>query len=87
MQIKTAEGVTKEELTAIKAAEKARYEAQGMELGRLCIDIEGDELVVYSAPKTNIRRTRRITGYLSNADNFNDAKKAEMEDRVAHEVR
>lgn len=86
MQITTVEGVTKEELLAIKATEVARYKAQGMELGRLRIDIEGEDLVIYSAPKTNIRRTRRITGYLSNVDNFNDAKRAEMEARVTHEM-
>ena len=87
MQITTVEGVTKEELSAIKAAEEARYKAQDMELGRLCIDIEGDELVVYSSPKTNIKRVRRITGYLSDVDNFNDAKRTELKDRVKHEVR
>lgn len=86
MQITTAEGVTKEELHNIRAYEERKYKKQGMELGRLSIDIEGDELVVYSSPKTNITRVRRITGYLSNANNFNDAKKAEMEDRVAHET-
>ncbi|WP_227767076.1 anaerobic ribonucleoside-triphosphate reductase [Zhaonella formicivorans] len=31
-----------------------------------------------------IRRVRRITGYFSTVDRFNDAKKAELRDRVAH---
>jgi ribonucleoside-triphosphate reductase len=31
-----------------------------------------------------IRRVRRITGYLSTVDRFNDAKKAELADRKAH---
>jgi ribonucleoside-triphosphate reductase len=31
-----------------------------------------------------IRRIRRITGYLSTVDRFNDAKKAELHDRHAH---
>jgi len=32
----------------------------------------------------NISRVRRITGYLSTVDRFNDAKVAELNDRVAH---
>lgn len=31
-----------------------------------------------------IRRVRRITGYLSTVDRFNDAKVAELNDRIAH---
>lgn len=31
-----------------------------------------------------IRRIRRITGYFSTVDRFNDAKKAELQDRVVH---
>ena len=31
-----------------------------------------------------IRRVRRITGYFSTVDRFNDAKKAELGDRKAH---
>lgn len=32
-----------------------------------------------------IVRVRRITGYLSKEQNFNDAKLAELKDRVSHE--
>ncbi|TEB17981.1 Anaerobic ribonucleoside-triphosphate reductase [Pelotomaculum sp. FP] len=32
----------------------------------------------------NIRRVRRITGYLSTTDRFNDSKLAELKDRVTH---
>ena len=31
-----------------------------------------------------IRRIRRITGYFSTVDRFNDAKKAELRDRIVH---
>ncbi|MGE5632767.1 MAG: anaerobic ribonucleoside-triphosphate reductase [Caulobacteraceae bacterium] len=34
----------------------------------------------------DIRRIRRITGYLSTIDRFNDAKQAELADRVKHSV-
>jgi len=43
--------------------------------------IESDECPICSS--TEIRRVRRITGYLSTIDRFNDAKKAELSDRVA----
>ena len=36
----------------------------------------------YFARKIN--RIRRITGYFSKVENFNDAKKAELHDRVVH---
>ncbi|MRS03805.1 anaerobic ribonucleoside-triphosphate reductase, partial [bacterium] len=35
---------------------------------------------------SDIRKIRRITGYLSTVDRFNDAKKAELADRHAHKV-
>ena len=31
-----------------------------------------------------IERTRRITGYLSNLDRWNDSKQAEEKDRIKH---
>lgn len=37
-----------------------------------------------SCQSTDIRRVRRITGYLSTVDRFNDAKKAELRDRKSH---
>ena len=37
-----------------------------------------------SCGSQEIRRVRRITGYLSTVDRFNDAKRAELRDRKAH---
>jgi ribonucleoside-triphosphate reductase (formate) len=45
--------------------------------------IEEDECP--SCGSTQIRRIRRITGYLSTVDRFNDAKQAELRDRVKHQ--
>jgi ribonucleoside-triphosphate reductase len=39
-----------------------------------------------SCGSTQIRRIRRITGYLSTVDRFNDAKQAELRDRVKHQI-
>jgi anaerobic ribonucleoside-triphosphate reductase len=38
-----------------------------------------------SCGSSNIRRIRRITGYLSTVDRFNDAKQAELKLRVKHQ--
>lgn len=35
----------------------------------------------------DIRRIRRITGYLSTIDRFNDAKQAELHDRAIHQMK
>lgn len=46
--------------------------------------IDGEEIEVLSKPRAEIKRLRRITGYLSDLDNFNKAKKSEMLDRYKH---
>ncbi len=52
-------------------------------LTRVELSFEGDEVLI--RPRYNtINRVRRITGYLSTISKFNDAKKAEAHDRVAH---
>ena len=42
------------------------------------------EIEITSTPKSDIRRLRRITGYLSEVSNFNQAKRAEERDRYKH---
>ncbi len=52
-------------------------------LTKVELSLEGDEVLI--RPRYNtISRVRRITGYLSTIPKFNDAKKAEARDRVAH---
>ena len=52
-------------------------------LVELDIIIEGDQVNLKPHYDT-IVRVRRITGYLSNVNNFNAAKKSEQSDRVKH---
>ena len=52
-------------------------------LKELDIDIDGEEVDLRPHYDT-IVRLRRITGYLSNVNNFNAAKKQEQSDRVKH---
>ena len=52
-------------------------------LTKVELSLEGAEVLI--RPRYNtISRVRRITGYLSTIPKFNDAKKAEARDRVAH---
>jgi len=48
------------------------------------IDLDGEDVVIKTKPVPNIKRVRRITGYLSYDDRFNTAKKAELNARLAH---
>lgn len=47
-------------------------------------EIDAESLVVTSGFVPQIRRLRRITGYLSELSNFNEAKKDELAARKAH---
>lgn len=49
---------------------------------------DGEELIEmeYTLPAQKFERIRRITGYLvGTVDRFNDAKRAEVQDRVKHQ--
>lgn len=52
------------------------------------IKVDGDYVDIdYTLEPVNFERIRRITGYLvGTTDRFNDAKKAEVQDRVKHDL-
>lgn len=64
-----------EYINMIKSPEKRLVE--------LDIKIKDDDVLLTPHYDT-IVRVRRITGYLSNVNNFNQAKKHEQSDRVKH---
>lgn len=71
----------------IVAEEVHYWQSKGKEVGevRISKDKENDaKVVIASLPKQKIKRVRRITGYLSAVENFNDAKRAELNDRAVH---
>lgn len=78
------ESVTATEIKTVLEEEKAIWTANGKVLGGVRISVDGEELVVKAAEHSPIKRVRRITGYLSTVDRFNDAKQSELEDRVYH---
>lgn len=76
--------LSNEEVVAIVDAEIQEWAKRSKTLSRVELSIDGDEVIVRAVEKSPVRRVRRITGYLSSVDNFNDAKRAECEDRKAH---
>ena len=70
-------------------AEEVHYwQSQDKEVGEVRISKDKDndaKVIIASLPKQKIKRVRRITGYLSAVENFNDAKRAELNDRVNHQ--
>ena len=78
--------LTPEEIAHFVAEEKLLWEDQKKQLGKIELCLDGEEVIVKASEKSPIRRIRRITGYLSSIDNFNDAKVAECIDRTKHSI-
>ena len=85
--MRIAHGVTEKEI------ELAKSRAQGRKMEVESIDISIDELgnefldITYKTAQGPFDRIRRITGYLvGTVDRWNDAKTAELKDRVKHGV-
>ena len=73
-----------DEMTAIVNEEVKLWQEKHKELARVTLTVDGDSVVVKAVEKSPVRRVRRITGYLSNMENFNDAKQAELQQRYKH---
>ena len=78
--------LTNEEILLFVAEEKRLWESNNKKLGQLELGLDGEEVIVKGTEKSPIRRVRRITGYLSSIDNFNEAKVAECTDRAKHSL-
>ena len=66
------------------AEEKERFKQAGKELAKVEITSNSHGITVKSYEKSQIKRVRRITGYMSTVDRFNAAKVDELNDRVVH---
>lgn len=66
---------------------RARKEYKG-EIVSISLADDGEHVdIIYKRPDMPFQRIARITGYLtSTIDRWNDAKKAELKDRVKHDV-
>ena len=85
MKVNVSGQIKQSEIDSIIQEEKERYALKGKELAEIdIIELNSEELEVRSRAKSNIKRVRRITGYLSTLDKFNDSKQAELSERVVH---
>ena len=69
----------------IALEEIAAWKSKGNVLTKILITIDpedNEQMLVKAFPL--IRRVRRITGYLSDKDNFNEAKQDELSQRYQH---
>ena len=74
----------REEIASVVQEEIRLWQQGSKQLGAVDLTLEGDSIVVRASERSPIRRVRRITGYLSTVDQFNDAKKAECAARKVH---
>lgn len=79
------DNINREEAAQYVHNERERFQQQNKVVAsvelRLC---DNDEVEIKSTPRSPIARVRRITGYLSTIERFNDAKQAELRDRFQH---
>jgi anaerobic ribonucleoside-triphosphate reductase activating protein len=78
--------LSREEINHFIAEEQQLWRSRNKRLGQVELSIDQEEVIVKATEKSPIRRVRRITGYLSSIDNFNDAKVAECSDRAKHNL-
>ena len=78
--------LSREEINQFIAEEQQLWRSRNKRLGQIELSIDQEEVIVKASEKSPIRRVRRITGYLSSIDNFNDAKVAECSDRAKHNL-
>ena len=73
------------ELDMVVTEELALFKEKGIALASVSISTDNEGMLVIEAKeKSPIRRVRRITGYLSNQENFSDAKASELLARRDH---
>ena len=79
------EKLPEEEIEAYRKYVREKY--PDMKITRLVIKADGDfDDLICSTEPVPFERIRRITGYLvGTLDRFNDAKRAEVGDRVKHD--
>lgn len=84
MRIVADPGLHPDEVKYWVENEIEEWKKTGKEIAEISLFLEANEVVIEAVEKSPIKRVRRITGYLSNIENFNEAKRAECEDRMIH---
>lgn len=78
------EGINYDQVIDIALEGISDWEKSGKELSRIDMTLDGEEITAMYIEKSPIKRVRRITGYLSNMENFNDSKRDELNARYKH---
>lgn len=73
--------ICEKQIQEIITEERERWKDKQYPLAKIELIADGEEIEVKSYPRSPIKRIRRITGYLSEVDHWNDAKLAELADR------
>lgn len=76
--------LTDEEVNFIVQAEKSEWAAVNRNIDSITLEVDCSEVKITTVERSPIRRIRRISGYLSDVNNFNPAKRAEEHDRFKH---
>jgi anaerobic ribonucleoside-triphosphate reductase activating protein len=76
--------LTNDEIISVVEEEIKLWKESDRTLSSIELAVEGDQILVKAQEKSPIRRLRRITGYLSNLENFNSAKLSECSQRAVH---
>lgn len=88
VKIEYEKGLASDEVEGIVRTEIIAWQEKGKKLAKVELNIYRKNSVEIKSTEAaqvgQIKRVRRITGYLSNVENFNDAKKAECRDRLVH---
>jgi anaerobic ribonucleoside-triphosphate reductase activating protein len=85
IQIHADEHISEAEIKAILTEEEASYAKRGEDLAELSLTLDkNNDIIVKSYKRVPIKRIRRVTGYLSEEHNFNNAKFQELSDRTKH---
>lgn len=85
VEISADDDISQEEAEMYLREEQKIWHEKKKTLGKMIVTLcSNGEVEIKTIEKSPIKRIRRITGYLSTVDRFNDAKKAELEGRVTH---
>jgi anaerobic ribonucleoside-triphosphate reductase activating protein len=84
IRVKADPALSNDEVAALVDDEIRLWQQRGKPLGSIDLSLDGESVIIRSYEKSPIRRVRRITGYLSTIDQFNDSKQAECKDRKVH---
>lgn len=86
--LKDNEAVSEKEVLQYIKRSREKYANETVKIESLNLKFDGDEVEITTIFKeVPFERIRRITGYLvGTLDRFNNAKRAEVEDRVKHNL-